>query len=122
MANLGRMHYLGRGVPRDPNKALDVWLLAADQGCRVSCTNAAALLARKAADDPAEAVLALEAFRTVPKIAIRKPLLADVVGLGEGRRRRHVGHGGQRDAGHGHGRDRHVGAPLLGRGCSRHSA
>jgi hypothetical protein len=69
MANLGRMHYLGRGVPKDPNKALDVWLLAADQGCRVSCTNAAALLARKAADDPAEAVLALEAERLMLQAA-----------------------------------------------------
>ena len=61
--NLGRCHYLGLGVPRDPARALDVWLLAADRGCAASCNNAAALLARRAADDPDEGVLALEAER-----------------------------------------------------------
>ena len=61
--NLGRCHYLGIGVPRDPSRALDVWLLAADRGCPASCNNAAALLARKAADDAGEGVLALEAER-----------------------------------------------------------
>ena len=67
--NLGRCHYLGIGVPRDPSRALDVWLLAADRGCPASCNNAAALLARKAADDAGEGVLALEAERLLLQAA-----------------------------------------------------
>lgn len=67
--NLGRCHYLGVGVPRDPSRALDVWLLAADRGCPASCNNAAALLARRAADDPGEGVLALEAERLLLQAA-----------------------------------------------------